>query len=70
MVKVAAIQKMINEIGTPTDAKEAVAVNTGNHVLKIYAIDPALVLQKIVIETEEGKVLELYLGPPESFRKE
>ncbi|MEN2413668.1 glycosyl hydrolase 115 family protein [Flavobacterium mesophilum] len=44
--------------------------NPGNHVLKIYAIDPALVLQKIVIETEEGKVLESYLGPPESFRKE
>ncbi|RXM47398.1 glycosyl hydrolase 115 family protein [Flavobacterium sp. YO12] len=43
---------------------------TGNHVLKIYAIDTALVLQKIVIETEEGKVLESYLGPPESFRKE
>ncbi|AWK04683.1 glycosyl hydrolase [Flavobacterium crocinum] len=42
----------------------------GNHVLKIYGIDPALVLQKIVIETEEGKVLESYLGPPESFRKE
>ncbi len=33
VVKVAAIQKMINEIATPTDAKEAVAVNTGNHVL-------------------------------------
>ncbi len=43
---------------------------SGNHVLKIYAVDPALVLQKIVIETEEGKVLESYLGPPESFRKE
>lgn len=42
----------------------------GNHVLKFYGIDPALVLQKIVIETEEGKVLESYLGPPESFRKE
>jgi len=44
--------------------------NAGNHVLKIYAIDSALVLQKIVIETEEGKVLDSYLGPPESFRKE
>ncbi|MDQ6470860.1 glycosyl hydrolase 115 family protein [Flavobacterium sp. LHD-80] len=43
--------------------------NSGNHVLKIYAVDAALVLQKIVIETEEGKVLESYLGPPESFRK-
>jgi len=44
--------------------------NEGNHVLKIYAVDPALVLQKIVIETEKGKVLESYLGPMQSFRKE
>lgn len=44
--------------------------NSGNHVLKIYAIDPALVLQKIVIETEEGKLLQSYLGPLESFKKE
>ncbi len=33
VVKVAAIQKMIKEIATPTDLKSAVAVNTGNHVL-------------------------------------
>lgn len=42
---------------------------TGNHVLKIYGADPALVLQKIVIETETGQLLETYLGPPESFQK-
>jgi hypothetical protein len=41
----------------------------GNHVLKIYGIDPALVLQKIVIETASGEILKTYLGPPESFRK-
>ncbi|WP_264537919.1 glycosyl hydrolase 115 family protein [Flavobacterium sp. N1736] len=44
--------------------------NTGNHVLKIYGIDAALVLQKIVIEAQDGKILKTYLGPPESFRKE
>ena len=44
--------------------------NSGNHVLKFYGIDPALVLQKIVIETDGGKILKSYLGPPESFRKE
>lgn len=42
---------------------------SGNHVLKFYGIDPALVLQKIVIETESGQMLHSYLGPPESFRK-
>ncbi|MNQ47454.1 hypothetical protein D3C85_612980 [compost metagenome] len=41
----------------------------GNHTLKFYGIDPALVLQKIVIETESGKILESYVGPPESFKK-
>jgi len=40
----------------------------GNHTLKFYGIDPALVLQKIVIETGSGKILESYLGPPESFQ--
>jgi hypothetical protein len=43
--------------------------NARNHILKIYGIDAALVLQKIVIETEDGKLLETYLGPPESFNK-
>ncbi len=33
VVKVSAIQKMINEIATPTDLKAGIAVNTGNHVL-------------------------------------
>lgn len=42
---------------------------SGNHVLKIFGVDPALVLQKIVIETETGELRESYLGPPESFKK-
>lgn len=41
--------------------------NSGQNVLKFWMIDPALVLQKIVIETEEVK--PSYLGPPESFFK-
>ena len=40
----------------------------GNHILKIYGVDPALVLQKIIIETDSGQVLKSYLGPPESFK--
>ncbi len=43
--------------------------SAGNHVLKFYGIDSALVLQKIVIESESGKILESYLGPTESFQK-
>ena len=40
--------------------------STGPHVLKIRMIDPGIVLQKIVVSTDEIK--PSYLGPPESYR--
>lgn len=43
-----------------------VLTRAGSHVLKLWAIDPALVFEKLVVN--KGATRQSYLGPPESFR--
>ncbi|TVY31978.1 hypothetical protein LOCC1_G008491, partial [Lachnellula occidentalis] len=41
---------------------------TGRHTLRVWLVQPGVVLQKIVVDFGGGGVRESYLGPPESFR--
>ena len=48
--------------------KATISCVEGLNNLKVYPLSPNLVLQKIVIHKENVKLLDSYLGAPESFR--
>jgi hypothetical protein len=58
-------EKMVGDGAAVFTTQHAVG-KPGAHVLKIWAIDPAVVLQKVVVDA--GGMKASYLGPPESPR--
>jgi Gylcosyl hydrolase family 115 C-terminal domain len=39
----------------------------GYHTLRVWMVDPAVVVQRVVVHTAESSKPVTYLGPPESF---
>ncbi len=52
--------------GVTVQTSEHAISGAGYHVLRYWALDPGLVLQRLVVDA--GGVRESYLGPPESAR--
>ncbi|KAK6613651.1 putative immunoglobulin I-set domain-containing protein [Botrytis cinerea] len=52
--------------GNTTTTSHTALKTAGAHTLKIWAIEPGVVFQKVIIDM--GGVRQSFLGPPESFR--
>ena len=60
-------QKVSNNIKVTTTKHNI--ENDGEHTLKVWAVDPGVVIQKIVVETYPVGIKQSYLGPPQSYKK-
>ena len=58
-------EKMVSDSARWVQA-DLTASKAGYHILKVWMVDPAVVLEKVIIDT--GGLKPSYLGPPESYR--
>ena len=58
-------ERSVGDGATVLTSTHAIA-SPGRHVLKVWAVDPGVVVQKILIDA--GGLRPSYLGPPESYR--
>ena len=62
-------EESVRNNGRIATSSHAIAA-AGYHTLKIWMIDPAVVLEKIVVSSSDAPLGPSYLGPPESVRGE
>jgi hypothetical protein len=59
-------EKTVRDNARTVTASSTLAT-AGYHTLKVWMVDPAVLVQKIVVNTSAAKPAPSYLGPPESF---
>jgi hypothetical protein len=60
------VERSVSDGATVLSSRHKIAA-PGQHTLKFWAIDPGVVLQKLVVDA--GGQRSSYLGPPESPRR-
>jgi hypothetical protein len=60
-------EQSVRDNARDASSRQAIAA-PGYHTLKVWMVDPGVVLERIVVDTPASAKSGSYLGPPESFR--